>query len=239
MRRLSTVTAVVGLFLAACAQAQAAELAQKLEEAARSGDGEASYHLGMIYNNGIGVKQDAKRAFAHFNRAAEAGDPLGAYKVGCYYAGQFQGIVAVDHEQALRHKLKAAEAGYQLAQLDVAIIYARRKSYGPALEWFEAAAKQGDAQALYNLSVFYKDGLGAAPSRPKMHAFFRLAHIAARGNVSEGAQKQLDEIAAAMNPEERAEAERIGASWVTGPTPLTRLAAAGLDRAQVVAGRAR
>ncbi|HEX8533744.1 MAG TPA: tetratricopeptide repeat protein [Allosphingosinicella sp.] len=236
---MATITAVVGLCLASCAQAQSTELAQKLEKAAQSGDPEASYHLGMIYNNGIGVTQDAKRAFAHFSRAAEAGDPLGAYKVGCYYAGQFEGVVKADEEQALRHKLKAAEAGYKLAQVDVAIIYARREDNRSALKWFEAAAKQGDAQSLYNLSVFYRDGLGTAPSRPKTHAFFRLAHIAARGNVGEGAQKQLDEIAAAMSAEERAEAERIAATWITGPTPLTQLAAAGLDRAQVVAAKSR
>jgi TPR repeat protein len=239
MRKMARIGAVVGLCVASCAQAQSTELAQKLEKAARSGNGEASYHLGMLYNNGIGVAQDAKRAFAHFTQAADAGDPLGAYKVGCYYAGQFEGVVAVDEEQALGHKLKAAEAGYKLAQVDVGIAYARREDYGSALKWFEAAARQGDAQSLYNLSVFYKDGLGAAPSRPKSYAFFRLAHIAARGSVSEGAQKQLDEMAAAMNPQERSEAQRIAASWVTGPTPLTRLAAAGLDRAQAVAGRSR
>jgi TPR repeat protein len=239
MRTLVTITAVAGLCLASCAEAQSAELTQKLEKAARSGDSEANYHLGMIYNNGLGVTQDAKRAFAYFKQAAEAGDPLGAYKVGCYYAGQFEGVVAVDQEQALRYKLKAAEAGYKLAQLDVGIIYAQRKDYGPALKWFEAAGKQGDAQSLYNLSVFYKDGLGTASSRPRTHAFFRLAHIAARGNVSDGAQKQLEEMGAAMSPDERAEAERIAASWVTGPTPLTRLAAAGLDRAQAVAAKSR
>ncbi len=81
----------------------------------------------MLFNNGIGVAQDNRRAFALFQAAAEAGDPLAAYKVGCYHAGQFPGVVPQDEEQALRYKLVAAEAGYSLAQVDVANIYMRRR----------------------------------------------------------------------------------------------------------------
>jgi uncharacterized protein len=225
--------------LAACgASAQSSDLAQRLDGLAKAGSAEAHYHLGMLYNNGIGVKQDPKRAFELFKAAAHGGDPLGAYKVGCYYAGQFEGVVPVDESQALRFKLAAAEAGYDLAQLDVAIIYTRRGDHARALPWFESAAKQGEAQALYNLSVFYKDGLGTSPSPVKTHAFFRLAHLASRGSVSEGAQKQLDEIAGQMSAGEKTEAEQIATTWVTGPTALTRQARAGLERAEAVAKQA-
>lgn len=228
--------AIAAAILASCspASSQSEDLSERLAALARGGHAEAGYHLGMLYNNGIGVQQDNARALDHFRTAAEAGDPLAAYKVGCYYAGQF-GVISPDEAEALRYKRIAAEAGYVLAQLDVAIIHYRRGEHSEAVRWFEAAARQGDSQSLYNLSVMYKDGQGVSPSRPRTYAFFRLAQLASRGSSGPGAQQQLDELLAEMSREEREEAERIDESWITGPTELTRLARAGLERAEIVA----
>ena len=152
----------------AAAESPSPDLPRRLEQRASAGNAEARYHLGMLYNNGILVAKDPKRAFALFRDSAAAGDPLGHYKVGCYYAGQFgEDIVATDKRLALQHKLVAATAGYRLAQLDVANFYTGEKDYARALPWYEAAGRQGDPQALYNLSVFAKDGLGMPPSPPR------------------------------------------------------------------------
>jgi TPR repeat protein len=66
---------------------------------ANKGVAEAQYHAGMMYNNGIGTQKDPKQAFEWFQRSAASNDPLGAYKLGCYYAGQF------DVHQASRRRL--------------------------------------------------------------------------------------------------------------------------------------
>jgi hypothetical protein len=226
--------AALALSGAACGQSPG--LPERLQRLAGSGNAEASYHLGMLYNNGVGVPQDPRRAFAHFRAAAEGGDPLGAYKLGCYYAGQF-GSVAVppDDAQALRWKLVAARAGYSLAQLDVAIHYARRDRWAEALPWFTAAARQGEAQALYNLSVLYREGRGTRRSPPRAWATFRLSQLLSRGHLTANAGQALAEMWNAMNAAERAEARRIEASFVTGPTPLTRRAMSGLERAEQLA----
>ncbi len=50
---------------------------------ANKGNAEAQYHVGMMYNNGIGTQQDTKQAFEWFQKATAANDPLGAYKLGC------------------------------------------------------------------------------------------------------------------------------------------------------------
>lgn len=229
--RLAIIALTLLALLCSPVSAQTDNLVARLTALANSGNAEASYHLGMLYNNGIGVPQDNVRALVLFRAGAQAGDPLAAYKVGCYFAGQF-GVVEPNEDEALRFKLIAAQAGYRLAQVDVAIIYYRRENFDQARIWFEAAARQGDAQSLYNLSALSRDGRGAAPSRPRAYAFFRLAHFASRGSISAGAQEQLDEIMSAMNAVERAEAERLGATWITGPTPLTRLALSGQQRAE-------
>ena len=50
--------------------------------------------LGMMHNNGMGKnQQDPKQAFEWFQKSTASGDPLGAYKLGCYYGGQGAGIV--------------------------------------------------------------------------------------------------------------------------------------------------
>src|ERR1700709_294353 len=68
---------------------------------ADKGDAEAQYHVGMMYNNGIGTQRDLRHAFEWFEKSAASGDPLGAYKLGCYYDGQGAGIVTTDSNEAL------------------------------------------------------------------------------------------------------------------------------------------
>lgn len=54
----------------------------------------------MFLNNGIGTHRDNKAAFRYFSEAAEAGDVLASYKVGCYYAGQFKDVFPLDEQSA-------------------------------------------------------------------------------------------------------------------------------------------
>ena len=42
---------------------------------ANKGDAEAQYHVGMMYNNGIGTQQDPKQAFEWFQKSTAANDP--------------------------------------------------------------------------------------------------------------------------------------------------------------------
>ncbi len=227
--------AAAAIAAVAAAETPSPDLPGRLERRAAAGNAAARYHLGRLNTNALTVAKDPRRAFALFREAAAGGDPLGHYKLGDYYAGQAPDIVAPDAALALRHKLVAAEAGYRLAQLDVANFYAGGKFYALALPWYEAAARQGDAQALYNLSVLAKDGLGAPRSPARAWAFFRLAHRAARGEVSPGAQQSLDAMWQPLTGREKEEAQRIGRTWITGPTPLTVQALNGLERAEAVA----
>lgn len=161
---LKSFTGLLGALLLASSPALAAPtpLVQSLEQLSQSGNGEADYHLGMIYHLGLeGVAQDAQRAYRHFIRSAAAGDPLGAYKLGCFFAGQGGASVPSDPELALRNKLAAAEAGYHLAQADVAQIYFERGEIDEAIRWLEAAARQGNPQAMAGLTMFY------SPSGPR------------------------------------------------------------------------
>src|SRR5688572_2489664 len=122
---------------------------------ANKGDAEAQYHVGMMYNNGIGTQKDPRQAFEWFQKSAASNDPLGAYKLGCYYAGQFAGVVTPDADEALKYKLVAAKAGYALAQHDVALLYSRQENSEEAVKWLKMAGDQGYPAALYSLSGSY------------------------------------------------------------------------------------
>ncbi|HEY0086175.1 MAG TPA: tetratricopeptide repeat protein, partial [Allosphingosinicella sp.] len=165
----------LALLGAAPAAPQADGVVPRLEALAASGSGEAAYHLGMIYHLGLsGVPKNPAKAFEQFKLATERGDALGAYKLGCFYAGQGDGTIAPDPRLALRWKLVAAEAGYARAQEEVAETLRQGGDLAGALPWYEAAARQGSPRALMLLGILYDpkpSGAAIAPDRVKSYAY--------------------------------------------------------------------
>lgn len=214
------------------------QLVDRLHLLAERGDAQAHYHLGMLYNNGIGVDKDLQRAYRSFVAAAAAGDPLGAYKVGCYLAGQFPGVVPLDLEQALAQKLRAAEAGYDLAQSDVAQMYLKRSKGAEARRWLERAAAQGHAQSLYNLAAGHSKGLWPEADAGLGYAYFKLAHLAATGQVNPRAQSSLDEMGRSLSAEQLQRAHELVAAWQPQRSELSLRAKQGLSEAEALAARA-
>lgn len=191
---------------------------------AKKGDAEAQYHVGMMYNNGIGTQQDRSQAFQWFEKSAAANDPLGAYKLGCYYDGQGEGIVASDADQALKYKLVAAEAGYVLAQHDVANLYDRLGDSEQALKWWKMAGDQGYPRALFSLSRAYSAGKGTPRDLSLSYAYFRLSGMAPAKNVSE--------MASLLSEAELKSAEKFASTWKPQVTALTVKAKSGIRAAE-------
>lgn len=207
------------------------DLKTELTSLASSGNAEALYHLGMLHHLGMGgVAKDPAKALDFFRQAAAGGDPLGAYKLGCYYDGQGAGVVDDDPELALKHKLIAAKAGYALAQHDTALLYYKKGAVAEALEWLKAAADQGDAGSLMAYASVHNGGEGIAKNPVTTLAYFTLA-LKARGEpVSERQTQWRNDFRSKMSPAEIKEAEKIIAAWKPQPTALTVKALSG-DRA--------
>ena len=194
---------------------------------AQGGNAEAQYHIGMMFNNGIGVQKDPGKAFQWFQQASKAGEPLANYKVGCYLGGQFEGVVPLDRNGSLEHKLVAANAGYSLAQVDVGNEYAMRGNVEEAVRWWRLAAAQGNPRGLYNLSVSYKEGKGAQKDLALAYANFKLAKLVSEKKISPNAQSGLDEIKNEMSSAELSRAEQYVSSWKPNVTELTKKASEG------------
>jgi hypothetical protein len=216
--------AVFCLLFATLAHASDADTLKAMVALANKGDAEAQYHVGMMYNNGIGTQQDPKQAFEWFQKSTESNDPLGAYKLGCYYAGQFAGVVATDPDAALKYKLVAAKAGYALAQHDVAILYDRQGNQEEALKWWKMAGDQGYPSALFSLSRAYSAGKGTPRDLSLSFAYFKLSGVAPKKNVNE--------MASLLSKPELENAEKLVSEWKPQPTPLTLKAKRGFGAAE-------
>jgi len=191
---------------------------------ANKGDAEAQYHVGMMHNNGIGTQRDIKQAFEWFKKATASNDPLGAYKLGCYYDGQGADVVASDANEALKYKLVAARAGYALAQLDVALLYERQENPEEAAKWWKMAGDQGYPKALYNLSGSYFQGKGVPKDLALAYAYYKLSNLVPKDKVKG--------MATILSKEELERAEKLVAEWKPQPTALTLKAKRGVQAAE-------
>jgi len=97
------------------------------------------------------------------------------------------------------------EAG-PLEDADAAI---KRRDYATALRFIRLLAEQGDANAQYNLGVFYDNGLGVPQDKVRAYMWFNLS--AAQGR--EGAAAFRDLIARRMTPAQIAEAQKLAREW--------------------------
>lgn len=212
-------------------------LFRDLEKLARHGDAEAQYHLGMFYNNGIGTGQNTKLAYEWFQKSAAGNDPLGNYKLGCYYSGQGRGVVEDDHEKALHYKLVAAKAGYALAQQDVAAIYYQSGKLNEAVYWLKQAGDQGMLSALHALySLYYK---GDKIEKDFYSAYLYLGYAIKSANAPPPAViKQAEEdLTNKLTPALKKKADEMVAGWNPKPTLLTLKAMSGLKVAEDYANR--
>jgi len=198
---------------------------ERLSELAAKGDPEIKYNLGMFLNNGIGTKRDQKAAFVQFSEAASAGSALASYKVGCYYAGQFPGAVTPDEELALKFKLVAAEAGYDLAQTDVGMTFAKRGDLPAAANWWERASKQGNNSATALLAGYYL-GKSSQDKNKGLALLLKLRETVPK--LPKNVEDLLTAAEAKATPQDRTEAEKIRASWAIERTPITIAARRGI-----------
>lgn len=217
----------------ASAQTSAAEeyIFEEMLKIASEGDHEAEYHIGMFFNNGIGVAADPKQAFQWFEKSAEGGHPLSAYKLGCYYHGQFAGVIEPNEAFGLKYKLIAAEQGYDLAQSDVAKRYYASNDFAEAVRWWREAAKQGHPESMYHLSNAYAEGKGAPADLVLSFRYLYTLQNLPGFTSDQFVADALESVVKKMSPEKLTAANSAPA-FAIEPTPLTMKAREGLSEAK-------
>jgi len=85
----------------------------------------------------------------------------------------------------------------------------KRHDYKTALRLIRPLAEQGDANAQYNLGVFYDNGLGVPQDR--IRAYMWLCLAAMQGRDRAAAFRDL--VARLMTPGQLAEAQKLSREW--------------------------
>lgn len=199
---------------------------------AQQGDAEAQYHVGMFYNNGIGTSKNTKLAFEWFQKSASGNNPLGAYKVGCYYSGQGQGFMDVDHGKSLEYKMVAAKAGYTLAQYDTASLFFHNGNINEAIKWLKLAGDQGDFDSLYTLFGLYYQGKKTPRDLPSAYLYLKLAMAVSTNEPPSEIKSVLNELTTTVSQTDRDRADKYISEWKAQPTELTIKARKGLRDAE-------
>jgi len=115
----------------------------------------------------------------------------------------------------LKHTLAAIILGLSFAApmaagpLEDADAALKRRDYTTAVRLNRPLAEQGDANAQYNLGVFYDNGLGVPQDKVRAYMWFNLS--AAQGR--DGAAAFRDLIARRMTPAQIAEAQKLAREW--------------------------
>ncbi len=117
---------------------------------AESGDKKAQLLLGLMYDNGLGIKQDYDQAAKWYRRAAEQGQPRAQFNLGLMYESG-EGIES-DQKLAISWVRKSAEQGYAEAQDKLAQYYEKGEYLEQDLVkshlWYSLAASQGARESI-------------------------------------------------------------------------------------------
>lgn len=144
---------------------------------------------GVIFAQGMGVKQNLPEAVKWFRKAANLGNAEAQFNLGVMYAnGQ---SVKQDYAEAEKWYRKAAALGNTAAQFNLGNMYAFgrgvKQDYSEVVQWYRKAAAQGDADAQCNLSVMYANGQGVKQDYAEGVKWLRKAaeqgHVNAQANL--------------------------------------------------------
>ncbi|MDQ6631682.1 MAG: SEL1-like repeat protein [Verrucomicrobiota bacterium] len=135
-------------------------------------------NLGICYKNGTGVFRDKKEAVRLFQKGADKGHALCANNLGdCYETGCG---IEMDLKKAFAWYSVAAIGDVAIAQKSVGTLAKNglggvKKDLGFALRCFKKAAKNGNAEALYELGLLHEHGEGLTQDKVQACKYYRQA----------------------------------------------------------------
>jgi len=170
-----------------------------IRKAAKAGNAEAQFRLGVMYGNGDGVPLDYGQAREWFERAIAQGHENAIITLAWMYANGTG--VDTDEVHARELYLQAARCGSAKAQYVVATMY-RFAQYGldknmaEAVQWYIKAADQGMPTAQLALGKLLMEGKGVVRDDASALQWLSLAHV----NGSKRAEDYVKHLIKRMDP---------------------------------------
>ena len=139
-----------------------------LIEKAQAGDLPSQVLLWLAYSGGHGVPKSTQKGIPWLRKAAEQGSLESQFVLSTIYESG-SGGEKVDHAEAFKWAMQAAQRGHMVAQHNVASDYLHGKGVPKDLDqaryWYTKAAEQGFAHSEWMLGRIYVDGIGVPPNR--------------------------------------------------------------------------
>jgi TPR repeat protein len=143
-----------------------------LRRAARAGEPWAAYHIGLMFDHGLGVRRNPAKAIAWYSEAATAGYDSAQLNLGIMYAN-LPGSRR-DVRRALALYRSAARQGNRNAMYNLGLYYERgrgvRRSVRLARHWYWKAAELGDRQARSRARALIATGAEQAHAPEPAHS---------------------------------------------------------------------
>lgn len=139
-------------------------------------DMDAVYHLGRMYEEGMGVEKNEAEALRLYRQAAEGENEKAALKLGnAYYTGNgFE----KDYQEAFNWYSVAAKKGSFPAQYNIGLMYEEglgvKKDTVKAFQFYQKSADQGYAPAQISLGKFFLNGIGTPQDFSKAVFWYKL-----------------------------------------------------------------
>ncbi|XP_014664577.1 PREDICTED: death ligand signal enhancer-like [Priapulus caudatus] len=113
------------------------------ETASQDGYSKAQYNLGVCYEQGLGVKQDVKKAAEFYHQAAQRGHAMAQYNLGVLFLDEQFGR---SEAEALELLKKAASGGVIQAQSYVGVQCLETHDYDTAFSLLKTATEHKDQE---------------------------------------------------------------------------------------------
>lgn len=152
---------------------------QGIQSAAESGDAAAQYRLGLMYEEGKGVRQDDASALRWYRKSAVQGNPDAQYRLGRIYE-EGKGI-SQDNSFALRWYRKSAGQGNSDAEYSLGMMYEKGQGVGQdneqAARCYSVSADHGNPEAKERLKERKWDLLVRASLKNDSDAQYELGRM--------------------------------------------------------------
>ena len=132
---------------------------EMLKDLVNKKDKRATCYLGVAYFNGDGIDKDEKLGIKYITKASDLGYSPADYELCIYYANHY----AIS--KLSKYKARIKETGTPRAKYNLAISFSEIGNYLEAFPFMLSAAKSGFDDAMYYLSLMYRDGKGTKKSQ--------------------------------------------------------------------------
>lgn len=184
-------------------------------KAAQAGHPEGHYNVGVCFEVGMGTAGDMVKAVQSYQKAADLGLAVAMVKLSSVYISG--NGAPKDTARAISWLDKAAGAGMASAANELGLIYlsgllGQKKDEKKALSMFNRAATLGSLDAIRNLAVMHKDGMGMKADPTQAYTWYLIARRG--GYAGEDVARMLGLLENSLSPAAVAKAQKNADAWI-------------------------